>query len=140
MLLAQALASDNGGSEGKDAAPPDWVCCECGTKQVSAAAQAPLAVEVTGHRSCLCRCRSIADIKHHSSAAPVPNFAWHTVAQAALTVDSRGCQDVVNRAGQAWQLGMMLMQAGVSLHVIRPAWRDTGSSQLMPCPRLPSFT
>jgi hypothetical protein len=33
--------------------------------------------------------------------------------QAALTVDGRGCQDVVNRAGQAWQLGMMLMQAGV---------------------------
>jgi hypothetical protein len=38
--------------------------------------------------------------------------------QAALTVDSRGCQDVVNRAGQAWQLGMMLMQAGVSA----PCW------------------
>jgi hypothetical protein len=43
VLLAPAAAS---GSGDKDAAPPDWLCCECGAQQVGVVAQAALAAGV----------------------------------------------------------------------------------------------
>lgn len=71
--------------------------------------------EKAGCKGVLLAPQQVADAGSSASAAATPAVDQWTCCEcgtqkAARTADGRGCQDAVDAAGRAWQLGMALMQ------------------------------